>query len=227
MSGEAKRYHFDDAYREATTLGDGTEVLLRTLRPSDKDALLEGFDKLSPESRYFRFLTNKTRLTEEDLERLMSVDGLNHFALVALSTGPGPDVAGLGVARFVRLENEPEVAEPAVTVVDHAQGKGLGSLLLHRLGAAARERGITRFVCQFLASNLPVQRLLEEYSTVCVLEHDDSGLIRAEVPVPEVDPSAYPTPADRRNIVHRMLGDSARGTIRVRLGRLLLKYGDR
>ncbi len=227
MSGAAKRYHFDEAYREAATLGDGVGVLLRTLRPSDKEALLEGFDRLSPESRYFRFLTNKARLTEEDLERLMSVDGVNHFALVALSTGPGGDVEGLGVARFVRLEDEPEVAEPAITVVDHAQKRGLGSLLLHRLGAAARERGIKRFVCQFLASNLPVRRLLEEYSSVGVLECDESGLVRAEVPVPEVDPSANPTPVDRHNLAFRLLGDSARGKIRVRLGRLLLKHDDR
>ncbi|MEW6366364.1 MAG: GNAT family N-acetyltransferase [Acidobacteriota bacterium] len=227
MSGAEKRYHFDEAYREVATLGDGTEVLLRTLRQSDRDGLLDGFDKLSPESRYFRFLTNKARLTEEDLDRLLSVDGVNHFALVALSTGRDRAVGGLGVARFVRLEDEPEVAEPAITVVDHAQKKGLGSLLLHRLGAAARERGIKRFLCQFLASNLPVRRLLEEYSSVAVLDCDESGLVRAEVPVPEVDPSAYPTPADRHNIAYRLLSDSARGRIRVRLGRLLLKHDDR
>ena len=79
-------------------------------------------------------------------------------------TAEGSAAEGLGVARFARLADQPEVAEPAVTVVDHAQGKGLGSLLLTRLAAAARERGIERFACEFLAVNEPIRYLIEKLS---------------------------------------------------------------
>jgi ribosomal protein S18 acetylase RimI-like enzyme len=67
----------------------------------------------------------------------------------------------VGVARFVRLVDRTDVAEAALVVVDSEQGKGLGRLLLHRLVAAADERGIERFECSVLASNEPMRNLLE------------------------------------------------------------------
>ncbi len=75
---------------------------------------------------------------------------------------PSADAAGYGVARFVRLPESPDVAEAAVVVIDRMQRRGLGTLLLGRLAAAARERGITRFRAEVLRTNQAVVALLDD-----------------------------------------------------------------
>src|SRR5215510_13319274 len=106
---------------------------------------------MSPQSRYLRFFTPKACLTEDELRYLTEIDQERHFALGA-STVDERD--GLGVARFIRLDGEPGVAEAAIAVVDEMHGQGLGSLLFMRLVAAARERGVERVRCEVLGSNL-------------------------------------------------------------------------
>jgi GNAT superfamily N-acetyltransferase len=216
-------YHFDASYRERARLGDGSEVVLRVLRPSDRDELRRSFERLSARSRYLRFFSPKNTLTEAELDHLVDLDGIDNFALVALSVGAQP--VGLGVARFARLAGRAEVAEPAVTVVDHAQGHGLATLLLSRLAAAAKERGVERFVCEFLAVNEPIRRLLEKYARDAVFERHEE-VVRAEVPVPDLSASGEPSLGERKGVMFRLLGDSARGAIEIRLRHLLLKEQD-
>jgi GNAT superfamily N-acetyltransferase len=170
---------FDASYRETVTLHDGASVELRPVRPDDKPAFLDGFARLSRESRFLRFFTGKDHLSADELRYLTEVDGELHFALCAIAAG---DV-GVGVARFVRQADEPEVAELAVTVVDAWQHKGLGRILLERLVEAARERGVARFRAEILASNAPMLALLE--GQVATREQQGSELL-VELPLPEL-----------------------------------------
>src|SRR5689334_14196650 len=96
-------------------LRDGSHVRLRPIRPGDKDQLERGFDRLSPESRYRRFLCPMNELSDHMLEYLTDVDHHDHEAIVALDEESGE---GIGVARYVRHLDRPEVAELAVTVMD-------------------------------------------------------------------------------------------------------------
>jgi GNAT superfamily N-acetyltransferase len=121
------------------TLRDGTPVVLRPLGPEDRQRLVEGFDHLSEASRYLRFIGAVTHLTEAQLDYLTGVDGVNHVAWGALD---GEEAEGLGVGRFVRLPGTPDVAEFSLTVVDAAQGHGLGKLLLAVLYVVAPPRGV-------------------------------------------------------------------------------------
>jgi GNAT superfamily N-acetyltransferase len=141
---------FGPDYRERATLRDGTEAVLRPICAADKELLHRGFLKLSPESRYRRFFAVKTDLSPAELRYLTEIDGIQHFAIGAV-TPDGRD--GLGIARFIQLDGEPGVAEAAIAVADDCQGKGLGSLLFQRLVAAARERGVNRFRCEMLGTN--------------------------------------------------------------------------
>lgn len=152
---------FGPDYAEESILRDGTTVKLRLIGPADRERLREGLGRLSPQSRYLRFFTSKDRLTEAELHYLTEVDGEDHFAIGASRVEPsGAEGEGLGIGRFVRLADEPQVAEPALVVVDDAQGQGLGRLLLLRLIAAAGERGVQVFRCDFLAVNAGMQHLL-------------------------------------------------------------------
>ena len=162
-----------------TTLRDGTPVLVRPIRPDDKGRLRDMFARLSEESRYRRFMGGMSELSDRQLRDLTDVDFVNHMAWIAF----GPDEAGpaLGAARCIRLEEEPDVAEVAVTVADDHHNRGLGTLLLAVLGATARAAGIRTFRAYVLEGNFPMRELLDNVGVK--LHADSPGLLRMEVPV--------------------------------------------
>ena len=154
-------------FHEERVLGDGTRVTLRHVRPDDATELRQGLERLSPESRYRRFLGAVTTLTDEQLRYLTCVDGQDHVAIVAEAHTPGlHGERGLGIGRFIRLQDDPSAAEAAITVIDHAQGKGLGHLLALALARAALERGVRRCRGYILADNVAVRELLKDVGAV-------------------------------------------------------------
>lgn len=168
-------------------LTDGTPVVLRLVRPSDLSLLSSGFERLSPESRYHRFFGVKKALSPSELKFFTDCDGINHFALGAVLRGPDGKEHGLGVVRFVRVSAEPTAADAAVTVVDAMQRKGLGSLLVARLLAAAAERGIDELRFDVLASNRPMLAILRKLESRIgrrLNGHVDGGVVELSLRVP-------------------------------------------
>jgi hypothetical protein len=53
------------------SLRDGSQAEIRPLRPDDKGLLVGGFERLSPESRYRRFLSTTKRLSSATLRYLI------------------------------------------------------------------------------------------------------------------------------------------------------------
>ena len=141
-------------------LPDGAPLLVRRIRPDDKRLLELGLRRLSDQSVHRRFLSPKRSFSRAELRYLTEVDGSSHVALVAES--PRQPVRQLiGVARFVRLPDEPDAAEAAIVVADDWQGRGVGSLLARELAARARGLGIRRFTATMAGDNVAAQRLLE------------------------------------------------------------------
>jgi RimJ/RimL family protein N-acetyltransferase len=137
-------------------LRDGSAAIVRPIRPTDRDAVRQGFDGLSEQSRYQRFLTPMAELSESQLRYLTDVDHHDHEALIAFDAATG---APVGVARFVRLDDRTS-AEAAITVVDEWQGRGVGTALAHLLADRARAEGVERLTSLLLASNRPMRDLL-------------------------------------------------------------------
>ena len=127
---------------------DGAVITIRPIEPDDKDAIVSGFEQLSPESRYRRFFSPLERLSNRDLAYLTEVDHHDHEALIAHSEEGRP----LGVARYVRID-EPEKAEVAVVVIDEWHGRGVATALLTRLAERAREEGVRVFTATILTEN--------------------------------------------------------------------------
>jgi GNAT superfamily N-acetyltransferase len=173
----------DAAFVEARTtvvrLRDGATVRIRPIVPGDKQHLIDGFGRLSEQSRYRRFLSPMDDLSPELLRQLTEIDYTDHFAWIAFSMDL-PGHPGLGVARYVRVPGEAEVAEAAVTVVDDFQRRGLGTLLLQALGAVALENGIKRFRGYALADNRAIRELTDGAS----ITHEAPGMVRIEVDLP-------------------------------------------
>lgn len=175
---------------ERATLADGTPVRMRLVRPEDRDMLQQGFDRLSPASRYARFLSPKSTLSDDELRYLCDVDHESHLAIGAVRDVPGEPEVGLAIARFIVLPGE-NAAEAAIAVADEAQHRGLGRLLFLRLVAAAAERGVEHFRCEVLASNAGMSALLAQISPDRTVE-TGNGVMSIEIAIPTVPPLNAP-----------------------------------
>jgi RimJ/RimL family protein N-acetyltransferase len=142
------------------SLRDGTRALIRPITADDKPLIDDGLRRLSPATVYRRFLGAKPYLSEAELRYLTEVDGRDHIALVAVDADD-PSVL-IGVARCVRLGDEPDTAEMAIVVGDQWQGLGLGHALAEMLAQAAAGVGIRRFAAVILADNVAARRLLAD-----------------------------------------------------------------
>ncbi|UCF46621.1 MAG: GNAT family N-acetyltransferase [Myxococcales bacterium] len=216
MGGKEKRYRYDASYEETIHLSDGQRVQLRPMRSSDKQMLLDGFEQLSPDSRYARFMAPKSQLTERELRYLTEVDGIDHFAMGAIVRHLVSRDKGVGSARFVRLSDEPDTAEAAVTILDDFQGKGLGSMMLQRLIEAAWERDVRWFVTELLAENTASRRMIESLSPEVKFRHSGDGAVVATLPVPEPDRTPTAPGFFVGTPVHKLLSYVARAKVSVR-----------
>lgn len=160
--------------------------LIRMIEPADKKRLADGFQRLSPQSRYRRFFGQKNTLTPEELQRLTEFDGNEHFALGAFELSPvGDEGDAIGVARFFRLPEDAETAELAIAVTDDRQGRGIGRLLLQRLLAVARERGIKRIRCHVLTENERMRRLAESVLGKAASLRREGEILIADFQIPK------------------------------------------
>ncbi len=192
--------------RVETGLRDGTPVLVRPIGPSDRALIQQGFHSLSEESRLRRFLVPTSMLTEPELDYLTHLDYWDHFAWGAVRADRPTE--GMGVARYIRLQSEPGVAEAAVTVVDVYQRRGLGTFLLGLLTAAALTAGIFIFRAYVLEQNLPMRTLLEGLGARA--EFDSPGIVCMDIPLaPELMPDT-PTVRALREAASRVAPESHR-----------------
>jgi len=158
-------------------LKDGTPVLIRLLCQDDKEELKIGFDKLSTKSKYCRFFVPISSLSNSQLKHLTEMDNKNHLALCAYVVGQD-GMFGIGVARYIRIEDEPESAEFALTIIDDYQSRGLGTELLNLLIHSARKNGIRKFIGYMLAENS---------SMLQILKHLGAQIRREDGPIQRVD----------------------------------------
>jgi RimJ/RimL family protein N-acetyltransferase len=138
---------------------DSRTIVIRALQPGDKPLLVDGLERMSEQSRFRRFLAPKPSFTGAELAYLTEIDHNDHEALIAIEPESGEPV---GVARYVRLADEPEVAEAALAVVDEWQHCGVGTALLRNLIARARQEHVHRFRATVQSDNQPMLRLLDQ-----------------------------------------------------------------
>ncbi len=132
---------FDNGSSFALPLRDGELVDFRPVRQADREIIQHGMSELSLKSRYFRFFTPIAKLSDAQLQYFTEVDQQNHIAWIALAHDE-PGHPGLGIARFIRMRNQPTMAEFAVVVLDSHQHRGLGTVLMAVLYKMASIKGM-------------------------------------------------------------------------------------
>ena len=141
------------------TLRDGTRVVIRPIRPEDRQIEKDFVHNLSDESRYFRFFNALRDLSEAALTRFTQVDYDKEMALIAVICDNGRETE-IGVARY-SVNPDGTSCEFAIAVADAWQRKGIGSNLMRSLMNAARGRGLEIMEGLILSGNARMLALMD------------------------------------------------------------------
>ena len=160
----------------AVVLHDGRTAIIRAIDRGDAQILEAALKRLSPTSRYRRFMTGVSHLTEAEVEYLTNVDGVDHAAFGAGFRAVDGSDDGIGVARYIRSTSDPTEADFAVTVIDEYQRLGVATILLDILSSHAVENGIRRLTGEMLAENRAMQALIRGRGGE-VVKTDDPSIV--------------------------------------------------
>jgi len=130
----------------------GKTMLLRPVRPEDEPLFHDAFSRLSPEAVRLRFFAPIKMLTHQMAAHFCQIDYEREMAFVLVEPRKRGPARGHGVARIL-ADPDNAKAEFAITVVTDMAGKGLGALLMERLIAYSRDRGIGEIFGDVLAEN--------------------------------------------------------------------------
>ncbi len=160
---------------------DGTQVVIRPIRPEDEPLMVKFHSFLSDRTvylRYFCSLSLATRTAHERLVRICFADPELETVLVASQTDArSGDERILAVGRLNKLLNTSE-AEMAVLVSDEYQSRGLGTELLRRLIQVARELRLEQIITEMLRDNIAMQSVIKKLGFRLRL-FDDARSVRA------------------------------------------------
>lgn len=182
-SQAAEGFSYPTHWEADVVLRDGSPAHVRPIRPDDKYALQQFHVAQSERSTYMRFFAAMERLSDRDLTRFTETDNVDRVAIVATTTRDGAE-AIVGVARFDRIDHDE--AEVAFNISDGLQGRGLGSVLLEHIAAAAREVGVRRFYAEVLPQNGRMLSVFREagYSQA---QFEEDGIVEVTV---DLNPTA-------------------------------------
>src|SRR5215212_594730 len=180
----ASQVHNDEHQNQGTlSLPSGSEVPFRPVQPDDASALQRFLERCSERTIYLRFFGSLEELSEEKARYFAQVDGVDHFAFVALDPADRDEIIAI-----VRYDREPgeEQAEYAAIVEDGWQDHGVGIDLSRRLIGVAWDNGVRYFYALVMGKNRRMLELLRHLD-LPEQEHVEEGIKHVEVELsPEV-----------------------------------------
>jgi acetyltransferase len=170
---------YPSRYQTKITINDGSEVVIRPIRPEDEPQLVKFHHTLSERSvylRYFHWMKLEQRTEHERLTRMCFIDYDRQMALVAersdLLTGERQIVA---VGRLVKSHTADE-AELAIIVSDRFHKRGIGTEVVRQLVGFARDEKLQSLTATVLFENRPMQRVFEKLGFRLVQSADPESL---------------------------------------------------
>ena len=137
-----------------TKLSDGTNVLLRPIKPEDEPMWLELLASCSKESIYLRFRYDFYFDSHEVASQFCFIDYDREIAIVAEIENEGKRQL-IGVGRLI-ADPDIEVMEYAILITDKWQQKDLGYIITEFCMNIAKSRGIKRLVAETTKNNKPM-----------------------------------------------------------------------
>jgi GNAT superfamily N-acetyltransferase len=146
-----------DHPRWTEILRDGSGVVIRPIRPRDREAEKAFIEELSPQARRYRFLGQVASPSEELLEDLTHADFVHDVAFAAVVAEDAHERI-VGVARY-SVDPAGARCECAVTVAEDWRNRGLATALMHHLIEVARARGIRTMYSLDATDNVEMREL--------------------------------------------------------------------
>jgi acetyltransferase len=155
-------------YEQVWPLRGGGEYTIRPIHPDDAQMLQDLVQNLSPQSRYYRFVSSMTELPPSMLSRLTLIDYDREMALVAIHRERKAGDNGVivetervvGVSRYITNPDKSS-CEFSLVVADDFNGKGLGSRLMLSIMEEARDKGLAEIEGLVLANNPGMLKLMK------------------------------------------------------------------
>jgi acetyltransferase len=179
LGGKPKGPHlvvtpYPTRYISPWKLTDGTEVLLRPIKPEDEPMIGQMLATVSEQTLRFRFFGSVPRFDHDRLVRFTNIDYDREIAIVAELT-EGKKKRLIGVARLI---GDPErgTGEFATLIHDEYQGKGLGFKLVDLIIGIAQDKGFDEITGHIAADNRRMLNVVGELGFVqvgiddCVVE---------------------------------------------------------
>ena len=153
-------------YVEEWALQDGSQVIIRPIQPEDEPLIVQLHHELSAESVYYRYvqaLPLEQRTHHHRLSQICFIDYDREMALVVERPGAkaGDPSRILAVGRISRLVDSSD-GEFSMVVIDDVQRQGVGTEVLRRLVAIAREEGLERITAETLPENHGMKRVFQK-----------------------------------------------------------------
>ena len=145
-----------------------------------KVQIMNAIDCMSSQSRQLRFASPMKSLSDKQLDYLSNLDGKDRLAWCA-SIRTDTEERGIGLARYVKLADENDVAEFALAVVDEYQEQGIGYELLKKLIESARINGLKILRGFILPCNIHMLSLCRRFDAS--FHSDDSFYVIADIPI--------------------------------------------
>ena len=155
-------------------LPDGTDIVVRPIRPEDAEMEQDFIRELSDEAKYFRFMQALQELTPEMLVRFTQIDYDHEMAFIATRERGGREEE-LGVARYI-INPDRRSCEFALVVSNQWQRKGLAHRLMHHLMEVARTRGLESMDGEVLSNNNKMLELVKALGFQIHNDPDDPGI---------------------------------------------------
>ncbi|MEO7126942.1 MAG: GNAT family N-acetyltransferase [Nakamurella sp.] len=180
---------------------DGSVVRIRPVVGADTEELRAMHGRMSARSKYLRYFSAVGEVSDTQLKLLTDVDYHSRVCLVAQS---GERIVAVGSYHGATGDRSAEVA---FAVQDDQQRRGLGSILLEHLAAAAQENSISRFTAEVLSENQQMVRVFLDAGYAVAREYS-SGIIDLEFDI-------LPTAESRAVTVSREQRAEARSIARL------------
>ncbi|MGE5453410.1 MAG: GNAT family N-acetyltransferase [Acidobacteriota bacterium] len=173
VSGRSNSYNhlailpYPARFEQVWPLRGGGEYTVRPIHPNDASMMQDLVQHLSPESRYFRFVSSMKELPASMLARFTLIDYDREMALVAILKERTANADGelvetermVGVSHYITNPDQTS-CEFSLLVADEFNGKGLGSRLMETIMDAAREKGLAEIEGLVLANNAGMLKLM-------------------------------------------------------------------
>ncbi|MCM8594606.1 GNAT family N-acetyltransferase [Accumulibacter sp.] len=172
-------------YRATETLRDGRAVVVRAIRPDDKQAMLDAYHGLDEKTVYLRFFSAHGEPTAKELREWTEVDFASIVRLiVCLPRGEGERIIGGASYALLDRGNQASEAEISFTIEEDFQGQGLASKLLGHLTRIAQAAGIRRFVAETLLENRAMLAVFA-HSALPMSRRFVNGVVHVTLDLPE------------------------------------------